>query len=324
MSEQESLDKAARLLKLTHLLYRNRAGLTAQQLARECGVSVRTAYRDLDTLEQTGVPLTELEGDRFAIIAGHFLPPVHFNLEEAVALVLAARLLARYSDDHNPLVVQALGKLASSLPAAMADHIHATIEGLTLKPDNPNFEAVFAAVTRGWGERRKVRIWHRSGTSPNVHEYRFSPYFVEPSAVGYATHAIGHSTWWDDVRTFKLERIQAAELTDEPYEIPEDFDPVRLLDSAWGIMFGETVEEVRLRFDKEVTRRVKESRWHRHEQVEDLPDGGCEYRVPVAHPLEMVWWIRSWGPAVEVLAPASLRALLAEDVRRLGEIYATR
>lgn len=321
MSDKDSLDKAARLVKLQHLLYRNRRGLPARYLAKECGVSVRQVYRDLETLDNMGIPVTDAEDDRWTIIEGYFLPPVHFNLEEAVALTLAARLLARYSDDHNPKLVEALAKLASTLPLAMAEQVQAVIEGLTEKPQNPTFDHVFAVVTQAWAEHRKVRIWHRSGNSENEHDYLLSPYLLEPSAQGYATHVIGYSSWWDGIRTFKLERIRAAELTDERFEIPADFDPVRLLRTAWGIMFGDKLEEVRLRFVPEATRRVKESRWHPDEKVYDLPNGGCLYRVNVAHPLEMKWWIRSWGPQVVVEAPDSLRREMAEEAKLLIGLY---
>ena len=95
MSEQESLDKAARLSKLTHLLFRNPKGLTARQVAHALGTTDRQAYRDLDALELMGVPITEMSPGRFAVISGHFLPPGHFSMPEAVALFRAARLLAR-------------------------------------------------------------------------------------------------------------------------------------------------------------------------------------------------------------------------------------
>lgn len=321
MSEQENLEKSGRLMKLTHLLYRNPRGLTAQQLAQQCDISVRQVYRDLDTLEATGVPVTELEGDRWAIIEGHFLPPIHFNLEEAVALVLAARLLARYSDDNNPRIIDALAKLANTLPQAMSDQVHTAIESLTHKPYNPDLTAIFSTITRGWAERRKVLIRYLSAGREEVREHVIATYLLEPSAQGYATHVIGHSSQWDGLRTFKLERIRAAYLTDERYEIPADFDPGGLLNTAWSIMYGPELQEVRLRFAPSAVRRVKESHWHASEQVDDLPDGGCLYRVSIAHPLEMKWWIRSWGPQVIVEAPASLRREMAEEAQQLVEMY---
>jgi predicted DNA-binding transcriptional regulator YafY len=322
LSEQESLDKAARLSKLTHLLFRNPRGLTARQIARTLSTTDRQAYRDLDALELMGTPVTEMSPGKYAIIPGHFLPPVHFTLEEAVALFLASRLLARYSDDHNPVVVQSLAKLASSLPAAIAGHVQATVSELADRPENKDYLQAFSVVTQAWAEQRKVRIWHRSGSSANVHEYLLSPYFVEPSAVGYATHVVGfEELYFHQIYTFKLERIRGAELTDLAFAVPDGFDPAALLRGAWGIMYGDTLTEVRLRFSPQVARRVAESIWHCSQELRGCEDGGCEMTVRIAHPLEMKPWIRGWGAAVEVLAPASLRAEIAAEARETVERY---
>lgn len=176
-------------------------------------------------------------------------------------------------------------------------------------------------IALGWATGRKVRIWHQAAGSENVHEYLFSPYFLEPSSVGYATYAIGHSSWFDDVHTFKLERIGEAQLTEETFEIPGDFDGAELLGSAWGVMFGDEAEEVMLRFSSEVTRRVKESVWHPSQKLEERDDSGCILRVWVAHPLEMKPFIRGWGPDCEVLSPEWLRQEIGEDMQRAAEVY---
>jgi len=322
--EDMTMSKAARLQKIVHLLYRNPHGLTTQEMSRHCQVTTRTIQRDLKDLEAAGIPVWGGEGDgRYGIIKGYYLPPIHFNLEEASALYLATRLLARYSDEHNPIIVHALAKLAGALPEAIAAHIHHTVRSLAYQPENHAFARVLETVALGWATGRKVRIRHQAAGSENVHEYLFSPYFLEPSSVGYATYAIGYSSWFEDVHTFKLERIRDALLTDETFEIPEGFDGTELLWNAWGVMYGPPGEEteVVLRFSPAVTRRVKESRWHPSQQLDDCADGGCILRVWVAHPLEMKPFIRGWGPACEVLGPESLRHEIAGEMRRAAEVY---
>jgi predicted DNA-binding transcriptional regulator YafY len=322
MTEDTTMSKAARLQKIVHLLYRNPHGLTTQELATFCGVTARTIQRDLRDLEAAGIPVWGDEKDgRHGIIKGYYLPPIHFDLYEASALYLAARLLARYSDEHNPIIVQALAKLAGAMPEAIAAHIHHTLRSLAYRTENRTFARVLEIVALGWATGRKVRIWHQAAGSENVHEYLLSPYFLEPSSVGYATYAIGYSSWFDDVHTFKLERIRNAQLTEETFEIPQDFDGAELLGSAWGVMFGDEVEGVVLRFSPDVTRRVKESVWHPSQKREDCDDGGCILRVQVAHPLEMKPWIRGWGPDCEVLAPEWLRREIAGEMRRAAGVY---
>ncbi len=316
--------KAARLQKVTHLLYRNPRGLTSQELARHCGVNVRTIQRDLKDLEQADVPIWDDERNgRHGIVSGYFLPPIHFSLQEAGALYLAARLLARYSDEQNPVVVDALAKLAGALPEAIAAHIHRTIHSLDYRPGNLNYARVLEVILTGWATGRKVKIWHRAGDSEHVHDYIFSPYFLEPSGVGYATYAIGYSSWFEGIHTYKLERIQRAELTEETFEIPAEFDGAALLHNAWMVMFGPAGEEteVVLRFSPQVARRVRESIWHPSQVLEECEDGGCILRMRLAYPVEAKWWIRAWGPDCVVVSPEGLRADIAEEIQRAAENY---
>ena len=186
--------------------------------------------------------------------------------------------------------------------------------------DSP-FARVFEVVTLGWATGRKVRIQHQSLHSENVHEYTLSPYLIEPSGPGYAAYVIGQASYFDDVRTFKLERISQAELLSETFEVPAEFDGAARLTRAWGIMYGDETCQVVLRFSPAVTRRVKETVWHASQRFEDCADGGCILRVQVAHTLEMKPWIRGWGPECEVIAPPELREEVAGEMRRAAGVY---
>lgn len=323
MAEPERQPKSLRLSRITYWLHSNPRGLTASQLASRCGVSRRTAQRDLLDLQVSGVPIADdgARPPRYRIIAGYYLPPLHLDLDDALALYLAARLLARYADSYDPHIVEALAKLAAILPEAISRHIHATIDSLYRREHDERFVRVLGVLAIGWATGRKVRIRYRAWESDNFHEYMLSPYFIEPAASGNATHVIGYASYFEALRTFKVERIEGAELSEEPYEMPPDFDGPALLSSAWGIWFGEELEDVVLRFCAAATRRVKETRWHPSQRLEDLGDGGCILGLRLAHPEEMVSWIRGWGPQVEVLAPAALREQVAREARLTAAVY---
>ncbi len=328
-SESTALGKAERLDKIQHLLFRNPRGLTARALAEMCSVTSRQMQKDIKSLQDAGKPIYNVNEDedegipRYAMLAGYFLPPIHFNWNEATALFVAARLLARYSDESNPLIIQSLAKLAGAMPGAIAAHVHDSIRSLAYKPKNPTFASVFEIITCGWAERKKVKIWHRAADSENVHDYVLSPYFIEPASAGYSTYVIGYSTFFDDIHTFKVERIAHAQLLDESFELPENFDGTELLKNAWGVMYGKEIVEVRLKFVQSATRRIKECVWHPSQKVEDCDDGGCILTVRINHTLEMENWIRGWGSQVTVLAPVELRGKMAEEARRMARVYET-
>jgi predicted DNA-binding transcriptional regulator YafY len=98
---------------------------------------------------------------------------------------------------------------------------------------------------------------------------------------------IGYDDWAGDIRTFKLERLENAQVLDEPYTIPEDFDPEIHLAGSWGIMTGPEASEVVLRFTPAAHPYVLERRWHPTQKVEPLPGGGCILRLQVSEPMEM-------------------------------------
>jgi len=323
MKDSIAFSKAQRLTRLTYWLYRHPHGLTATEIARISGVSARTAQRDLHDLGDLGVPLWEdgAEPPRYGIISGYYLPPVHLTLDDGVSLYLAARLLARYADHFDPHIADALAKLATILPEPLARHIHATIRDISAHTEDHVSAEVLAALSIAWATGRKVRIRHQGAASDAPTEHTLCPWFLEPSAAGNATYVIGWADDLDALRTFKVERIFSARLLDATFDLPEDFDGPALLHSAWGVMYGNALEEVRLRFDPSVTRRLRETIWHPSQEVTEREDGGLDLTFRIAHPEEMSPWVRGWGPQVEVLAPEWLREQVAREARETVRRY---
>ncbi len=314
-----SLSRAARLRQIENLLFRNPHGMRVVDIAEACGVNRRTIYRDLDLLSESGVPIWQDDG-RFGIIREQYLATIRLRFDEAVALYIAARLLSRHADEHNPNIVSALNKLAVAFPDPLAEHITRTAETVRGRPTNPRFLQVLETISLCWAENHKVRIWYRSPRSGMLRERVISPYLLEPSTTG-GLYVIGYDDWAQDVRTFKLDRLERAERLPERYEIPADFDSASHLADAWGIMTGDTLVDVRLRFSPDVAAYISERRWHPSQTLEPLPDGSTLMSFQVSDPREMTPWIRSWGASVEVLEPASLREELAAEARALAALY---
>lgn len=318
--EDRTQSKAARLRRIEHRLYNTPRGLRAVEIADYCGVDRRTIYRDLQSLGEMGVPVWEHDG-RYGIDRSAYQTTVRLNLNEAVALFFAARLLSHHSDEHNPHVVGALDKLAASLPdSTIATHLGHAADAIRARPLRAGYVSVVEALTRAWADRHRVRIRYRA---PNreLTERVIEPYFLEVSRSEPAAYVIGHDRLRAALRTFKIERIEGADLLDEHYVIPDDFDPYRYLAGSWGVM-DDAVVEVRLRFSAAAAPRVRESMWHHSQRLCDTDDGGCELAMEVGGVREIRSWVLSWGADVEVLAPLDLRDDVAAHARRMAEQYA--
>ncbi len=317
-------DRAARYLRIASILHAHADGISAKEIADRIGASVRTIYRDLTAMnEEAGLPIWQ-DGGKWGLESGAFLPPLNLTLHEAMTLFLAARVLAKASDEHDTELIGAFIKLAEILPPVLAEHIRATVDAVALAPRNDRFTRVFRTLTEAWAHRRVVEIeYDPSAYDPGreVRRARIRPYAIEPSALTHALYLIG----WDEGRgarrTFKVERIRSASLTPATFEPGPGEPAARDLMRAWDVISDEPPVRVVLRFSPAVARRAAETRWHPSQEIETLPDGSLRWSGRVAGLREIRIWILGWGPDVEVLEPAELRAEIAGDVRRAAALY---
>ena len=301
-------DRLARLLSVASILYskgKGDAGVAVGEIARLTGMTTRTVYRDIRALEdELAVPVFQAARGHYGIDRKFFLPPLRLSVPEAIVLFLASRLIARWSDQYDAAVVSAFTKLADALPQPIARHVAATMLSVGEHDTNEPFTRTFSAVARGWAEGRVVEITYDPGTGQEKRT-RVQPYALEPDAALRSVYLIGFDEPANAMRTYKVERIQSATLTQDRYEIPDGFDPDRWLANSWGIWSSDSTppERVRLRFDASVAHRVREAVWHRSQELTELDGGGVELAVTVAGIIEIRPWILSWGDGVEVLEP---------------------
>ena len=317
-------DRLARLIRVAWLLFNNPKGLTTEQIADRVGRTSRTVYRDIQTLDlDLGIPVVKEDG-RWRADGKAFLPPLKLTLEEAVALFLSARLMARFADKRDDHILSAFGKLAAILPSPIAQQVDATTADLSRLPADRTYQQVLDCLATAWAESRKVRVWYPWAADDGrtaVYERVVSPYFLEPNPAGHSCYLIGHDVYTDATRVFKVERIQRAELTDERFAIPADFDAPEQLRRAWGVSNQDPVEVRLLVLEASAVRRIRESRWHPSQLETELPDGRLEVTYRVSGILEILPWILGWGSAVEVLAPEELRDRVAETARQMAQRY---
>jgi CRISPR-associated endonuclease/helicase Cas3 len=305
--------KAVRLEQIKHLLLRHKDGLTVSEIARQIGVNRSTVwhyYHDAD------LPHTHYElgpDRRIRLNPDRLNFNINLDLNEALAIHLAVRMLSTRLDRHNPSAATAIRKISHALEvmAPMISRAMAQSADRAVADDqmrDPRYIEVLENLTKAWAKGRQIRLCYDSERSGEDHEYTFCPYFIEPYAIGQTTYVIGKLADSQEMRTFKIQRIRKAELLPEPYTIPDTFDPDEYLQFAWGIWTGsgEPVEVV-LRFSPRVAKRVKETRWHRKQQLEDQADGSVIWRAKIAEPREMVPWVLGWGREVEALEPGTLR-----------------
>ncbi len=309
-------DRAARYLKIAQVLRAHgEAGISAQALADQIGVSKRTIYRDLERMDlDAGLPIWNDKG-RYGLDDDAFLPPLALTLPEAMAFYLAARLLTKATDEMDTEIIGVLVKLAQVLPPVIADQLHQTADAFADTLPVEDFTRVLRDLTVALAERRVVELEYESGvyvaSKPN-RRVRLHPYAIEPSAVTRALYVIGWDEERADRRTFKVERIHSTSVTPETFEPPDESVAQEML-LAWDVISDDEPVEVVIRFDPDVSQRVNETRWHPSQAEELEDDGSLVWRARVSGLLEIRSWILGWGADAEVLEPPELRGWVASQ-----------
>ena len=315
--------RTPRLIKVWHLLTQNPypGGLTPKQLANRCSVCTRTAYRDLEALQtELGVPIGE-EGTRRYILPGYQLPPIRFSIPEALTIFLAARLMVSLSRRYDPNIASTFFKLNSAIAAPLQDQVKKSIDWLERQPLNAAVVRNLATLADAWVNQRTVSMWYQALGDAEATERRVDPYFIEPAAAGHASYLIAYCHRAGEIRMFKIERIKSLELTPDEYVVPSDFDATAYLSSAWGIVAGDEVETVKLRFEKDLAPIMEETRWHPSQSVERQGDGSAVVTFVVTSTFELCAWVMGWGEKVEVLEPESLREEVIATAEAILDLY---
>ena len=245
-----------------------------------------------------------------------------------MAVHLAVRLFSTRSDRHNPIAAAAVRKISREVEK-IAPAIGAAMCKSADRLDSPEqrrdlaYLETLQCLTRAWANGCKVHFNYRNERSGKINEYIFSPYYIEPYAVGQTTYAFGKIDDNPKIWTFKIERILDICPLADTYSIPQDFDIDQYLANAWMIWTGTgEPKKIALKFSPRVVERVKETRWHHSQSLEGpLEDGSLIWRAEIANWTEMLPWIRGWGASVEVLEPEELRAEIAEEARKMSEMY---
>ena len=153
------MSRAQRLLDLIQLLRRHRRPVAGAALAEELGISLRTLYRDIESLKAQGAHIDGEAGVGYVLRPGFMLPPLMFSEEEIEALVLGSRWVSERADGLlGKAARNLLAKVGAVLPDDLKDSIDAS--GLLIGPGEPIAagDAELAEIRQAIRTERKTRI----------------------------------------------------------------------------------------------------------------------------------------------------------------------
>lgn len=310
MSSRSARNMLIRQWQILQLLHGRRRGLPPKRLLEETGSSRATLYRDLDMLEQAGVPLLRetINGEARVSLLGDKLPELTATPLQWNALRLARSYLGPL--EGTSLLAELDALLDRNRPRKPGATIEASeAPGTPETPDSRHARSL-RVLDAAIAQRKKVRFRYRSAGNAEYKTRTVDPLMwrlVEEHVYLIAFEPqLGY-------RTFKVARMSHTERLEQEAAV-HDVDEDELFRGAVKIWSGPPVE-VEIRLSPYAARLLPEYPLSREQDVRPQSDGGAILRAQVAGTKEVLRWVLHWGVHAEVLAPRPLRLELREELR---------
>jgi len=283
----------------------------AQELADRFDCSLRTIYRDIRTLEASGVPIYSEAGVGYALMDGYRLPPVMFTREEVSSFIAAEKLMQKFTDPSlGAHYASAMYKLKSVLRGTDKDWLSNIESKILMQSQEPLFHDnspnTLAVLFESIAEKKQILLSYKT-----IEAQEASKRNIEPVGVFH-----DHNNWYflgychlrKDYRQFRTDRIQGIQKTDLEFTIEHDSLETYLVKS-------ETIPttKVRILVSKKILNHLRyEQKYHGYVSEKEVGDE-----------IEMTFmsrnvedgfsrWLLMFGDYATILEPESLKTRILE------------
>lgn len=312
--------QAARLHNVIRIL-EARHGVTVDELAEECGVTRRTIFRDLSAISDAGFPLInekDFEGRSLYsfMTQSRRTPPVTFSLEELMTLYFCRGQLnflqgTPFQSDLDDI----FERIRAGLPPRSVAHLERIASAAA-----PRFQGVRDYHTKSTmlEELRQALLYqYRCVIGYRPPQRECQEYIFDPYTLLFFNHSMylgGFAHNRNGLRLFLIDRLESLEVTKQRFEVPDDYQPDDLTGSAFGLIEGEAMT-VKVRFGAPIAHLIRERVWHPTQKLVENTDGSLDLTIEVSGEREILAWLYSYLPDVEVLSPPELKMRFLEGLQ---------
>lgn len=293
----------------------------AQDLADRFGISLRTVYRDIRTLEEAGVPLYGEAGVGYSIVEGYRLPPVMFTREEAMAFVTAEKLMEKFTDasvQHN--YSSAMFKIKAVLRGSEKDLVENLGDNIMvhdrrgdIAPGN-KLDVLLKAIA----EKKAVQLVYKAfGNEENTTR------LIEPIGIFHENENWYTIAWCHlrgEYRQFRADRIIAVTLTMQPQQERSSLKEYYELNDKANAAFA--TEKAVIRVDRHIAEYLR-GRRHYYGFVSEEEVGDSIEMTFLTQSLDegLARWFLMFADYGEIIEPPQLKervtALLEKSIEKM-------
>lgn len=296
-----------RLNRLTAILtqLQSKRHVSAEEIANRFEISLRTVYRDMRALEEAGVPITGEAGKGYTLVEGYRLPPVMFDEKEAFSLLLAEKIIEKFSDREIGQHFQsALIKIKSVLKdqqKSAIDQLDEQVIYYKRELDSPSKN-----------EKAIQRIMSALATN-KVLQFNYTSFIkeentsrsVEPIGMYFSLgnwYLIAFCKLRNDYRTFRIDRIQKINITEEHFTTNHP----SLKSYLKKMEEGNQLKKVIIQMDLSHVKYIDNHKYNQGFVLQEKIDNKVQLTFMVDSIEFFVRWIISIGDIVTVISPKAL------------------
>lgn len=282
-------------------------------------VSPRTVQRDIEHLKdflRAPVVYDRTRGG-YRYDGPFTLPRLNLTAGELTVLLIGQRILAELAGtplaEDAQMVMEKLPVLLGEVISVDLDRFSQKISfGLPrVRGDEDLLARHFDLLSEAMANSRTVRMEYYAPSTDEVTCREVDPYHLRLEAGAW--YLIGYCHLRGELRIFALDRIRSLAKTDKTFVKPDDFSIRDYLGHSWGIERGAAEYTVKVAFDRERARWVRERVWLEGQRITDLPDGGLILEVKVSGLFSIMRWILGFGRHAVVLEPPELKAAVEAE-----------
>ena len=309
-----------RIDRLTAILIQlqSRRIVKAQEIADRFDISLRTVYRDVKALEESGIPVIGEAGMGYSLMDGYRLPPVMFTREEAMAFLTAEKLVEKLTDRNNSANYQsAMFKIRAVLRSSekdfletIDDHIE-VLHARHIQAGNSDLN-LHQTILRSVSEKKVVHIRYFS-----LYKQEQSERSIEPVGI-FFLNSYWHLVAWcrlrQDYRDFRMDRIKSLTMTEEIFrqQHPSIRTYLKQLDKECQLT------EVVMSVEKKYAGYLSDQKYY-HGLLHEKEDGDKMILTFMTPSLEgFCRWFVMVGDIATVHKPAELKTRIRDLVSRIS------
>jgi predicted DNA-binding transcriptional regulator YafY len=295
--------------------------VTAQELADRFSLSLRTVYRDVKALEESGIPIIGESGIGYSVMEGYRLPPVMFTQEEASALLLGGKLVQQFSDvSVKKHFDAAMYKIKAVLRSSDKDYVEELDDKIAIQlgpvPVDDSLQLNMSAMRQAIVSRKVIAIEYFSSYKEETTQREAEP--IGLFFYGQAWHFIGWCRLRKDYRDFRLDRIKKLVIKEDEFD---DKAHPSLKEYIEELKQERELTEVLISFEKEMARYMQLQKYYHGFVSQEEKDGRVYMRFLTEHAEALCHWLLMYTNSARIESPASLLDTMHRLVKELQEHY---